>query len=431
MPQRQFLYVGSGEKIQVMLFINYFKSAARPTCLNLALARVILCLYCVWKVSTFPFAEVAAFPDGFLESNSHALLGVLRFQHPGWLLAEQIVSVFCLLCCAIGLWTGVAAFTAGLLVAHLAGLSFAFNADKTFLLPVYFFIFYGIYRTQDSLTFDRFRSLRSKSQEDLNALLQSTGRSPMAVLSALKWLLLALAGIYFFTGYGKIKIAGWGFDWAAADNIRLSLLHNPIARGIELPPVGALLLEQPWILSLMGPFTLFLELGFVVAVLAGRTITPFIVGLAGLHLGILLAMRVNYLTDMLFVYAAFFAWDSLAGRLQGEQKLTVVYDDKCSFCARVLLLAKTCDLTGGLQFVGSSDPQAPQSHNYRDAMFVFDHKGGVFRGYDGFVRLFDFIGLTRPIAWLMDLSPVAVVGRSIYAWVARNRSCLSACRIGN
>jgi predicted DCC family thiol-disulfide oxidoreductase YuxK len=320
---------------------------------------------------------------------------------------------------------------AALLMSHLAGLSFAFNADKTFLLPVYFFIFYGIYRGQDSLTFDHFRSLRSKSQTDLNALLQAMGEAPAAVLSALKWLLLALAAIYFFTGYGKIKIAGWGFDWAAADNIRLSLLHNPIARGIELPPVGAFLLEQPWLLSLMGPGTLFLELGFVVAVLAGRAVTPFIVGLAGLHLGILLAMNVNYLTDMLFVYAALFAWDSLGRWLQGGQKLMVVYDDNCSFCSRILLSVKTCDLVGGLQFVGSSDPEAPRAHNYSEAMFVFDNHGGVFRGYDGFVRLAEFIGLTRPLAWLMALPPVAVVGRSIYAWVARNRSSFSACRVGN
>jgi predicted DCC family thiol-disulfide oxidoreductase YuxK len=413
------------------MFINYFKSPARPTCLNLAVARVIFCLYCLWKVSTFPFAELATFPDSFLEANNHALLGALRLTHAGWLLAEQAVAVICLLSCAIGLWTGVTSFIAALIMSHLAGLSFAFNADKTFLLPIYFFIFYGIYRGQDSLTFDHFCSLRRKSQEDLNAMLQATGQSPMAVLSALKWLLLASAAIYFFTGYGKIKIAGWGFDWAAADNIRLSLLHNPIARGIELPPVGAFLLEQPWILSLMGTGTLLLELGFLVVVLVGRTITPFIIGLAGMHLGILLSMRVNYLSDMLFVYAALFAWDSLSKRLQGNQKLMVVYDENCSFCARILLLVKTCDLIEGLQFVSSSDPQAPQSHNYSEAMFVFDHDGGVFSGYDGFVRLFDFIGLTKPLAWLMAFPPLAIVGRQAYAWVARNRSCRSACRAWN
>jgi predicted DCC family thiol-disulfide oxidoreductase YuxK len=379
-------------------------------------------------VSTFPFAELATFPDGFLEANNHALLGSLRLTHAGWLLTEQAFAVICLLSCAIGLWTGVTSFIAALIMSHLAGLSFAFNADKTFLLPVYFFIFYGIYRGQDSLTFDHFCSLRRKSQEDLNTLLQATGQSPMAALFALKWLLLASAAIYFFTAYGKIKIAGWGFDWAAADNIRLSLLHNPIARGIELPPVGAFLLEQPWILSLMGPGTLLLELSFLVVVLVGRTITPFIIGLAGMHLGILLSMRVNYLSDMLFVYAALFAWDSSSKRLQGNQKLMVVYDENCSFCARILLLVKTCDLIEGLQFVSSSDPQAPQSHHYSEAMFVFDHEGGVFSGYDGFVRLFDFIGLTKPLAWLMAFPPLAIVGRQAYAWVARNRSCRSACR---
>jgi predicted DCC family thiol-disulfide oxidoreductase YuxK len=134
----------------------------------------------------------------------------------------------------------------------------------------------------------------------------------------------------------------------------------------------------------------------------------------------------------MFVYAAFLAWDSLAARLQRGRKLTIVYDDNCAFCMRVLLLVKDCDIAGGLRFLGSSDPGVPRGHDYTSAMFVFDQNGHACRGYDGFVHLFSYIGLTKPFAWFVSLAPVACVGRKIYSWFARSRSCLSgSCRTGN
>ena len=411
------------------MFINYFRSARRSTCLNLAIARIIICFYCIWKVSTFPFGELAAFPEAFFEGNSHAILGMWRFTHPWILIAEQVVAVVCLIFVMVGFRTGFFSFVAALLITHLAGLSFAVTAYKTFLLPAYFLIFYGIYRTQDLLTVDHFCSMGSVPQGHLNQRLQSAESAPAATLSALKWLLLCMAAIYFFTGFGKFKVAGWDFDWAAAENIRLSLLHNAINRGISLPPLGGLLLEHPWILGLMGAGTLLLELGFVVVVLCGGPITPFILGLAGMHFGILLTMHVNYLTDMMFIYAAFLAWDSLAGRLQRGRNLTIVYDDNCTFCMRVLLLVKDCDIAGGLRFLGSSDPGVPRGHDYTSAMIVFDQNGHAFRGYDGFVAVFSYLGLTRPLAQIMVVPPVAYAGRGLYRLLARNRSCLSGiCR---
>jgi predicted DCC family thiol-disulfide oxidoreductase YuxK len=414
------------------MFINYFRSARRSTCLNLAIARIIICFYCIWKVSTFPFGELAAFPEAFFEGNSHAILGMWRFTYPWILIAEQVVAVVCLIFVMVGFRTGLFSFVAALVITHLAGLSFAVTADKTFLLPAYFLIFYGIYRTQDLLTVDHFRSMGSVPQGHLNQRLQSAESAPAATLSALKWLLLCMAAIYFFTGFGKFKIAGWDFDWAAAENIRLSLLHNVINRGISLPPLGGFLLEHPWILALMGAGTLLLELCFLMVVLCSGPITPFILGLAGMHFGILLTMHVNYLTDMMFVYAAFLAWDSLAGRLQRGRSLTIIYDDNCSLCLRVLLLLKQCDVAGGLKFVGPSSQEALPWHDYASAMYVFDPSGRGYAGYDGFVAVFSYLGLTRPLAWIMVIPPVAFVGRRLYRCVARTRSCVSGiCRTPN
>ncbi len=409
------------------LFVNYFRLPNRSTCLNLAVARIIICLYLIWKLSTFPFGAMAEFPPQLLVSNNHAFLAALRFGHPALLIAEQSLAVVCLFFCAIGLWTGITSFLAGLLITHLAGLSFAFNADKTFLLPAYFLIFYGIYRDQDLLTLDRFRSLRKKSQEKLKILLGAPSNS--APLSTLKWLLLSMAAIYFFTGYAKIKITGWNFDWGSADSIRSCLLHDTIERGVVLSPFGRWLLDQSAVLGSIGATTLFLELSFLAVVLCRLPITFSVLGLLGMHVGILLSMRTNYLTDMGFVFTTFVAWDSLAVRLQRSGKLLVVYDAKCSFCARVLLLFRSADVSGGLRFIGSGHADAPSGYDYTSALYVFDAEGGVFRGYAAFAELFRYLGITRPLAWLMCLGPVEALGSRIYEWVAKNRGKISTCGI--
>jgi predicted DCC family thiol-disulfide oxidoreductase YuxK len=248
-------------------------------------------------------------------------------------------------------------------------------------------------------------------------------------IPTLKWLLLSMAAICFFTGYAKIKITGWNFDWGSADSIRSCLLHDTIQRGVVLSPFGRWLLDQSAVLGWIGATTLFLELSFLVLVLCRLPITLSVLGLLGMHVGILLSMRTNYLTDMGFVFTTFVAWDSLAVRLQRSGKLLVVYDAKCSFCARVLLLFRSADVSGGLRFIGSGHADAPPGHDYTSALYVFDAQGGVFRGYAAFAELFRYLGITRPLAWLMCLRPVEALGRRIYEWVAKNRGKISTCGI--
>jgi hypothetical protein len=49
-------------------------------------------------------------------------------------------------------------------------------------------------------------------------------------------------------------------------------------------------------------------------------------------------------------------------------------------------------------------------------------------GYDGFVASFSYLGLARPLAWIMAVPPVAFLGRKFYKLAARTRSCESGIR---
>ena len=414
------------------LFVNYFKSDERPSCLNLAAARFILCLYGAWKVATYPYVAAVSFPEEFLHGSSAALLGALRWPSPGWMLAEQSLAVGMLLLCAVGLFRAVSSFGAAFLITHMAGLAFAVENEKTAVNVAFFLIFYGIFRHADSIGLDDFLQSRHSPLAVLNKTLRQTAASRPVALEALKWFLVALACIYFFTGFSKWQAGGWSLAWGSWENIRLAILNNAVVRTLPISPLGEFLVGEPLLLGIAGYGTLLLELGFLFAVLAGLPITPFLLGLAGMHAVILLAMRVNYFTDMVFLYTAFFAWDALAGRMQSARRLMVVYDENCSFCIRVLLLFQKCDVTGGLRFVGPRDPKAPKGYDYHSAMFVFDGNGTAHRGYEGFVALFSYLGLTRPLAWILATPPIALMGRAFYAFVARNRFCVSGiCRTPN
>jgi len=409
----------------VNLFINYFRSNERSTCLNLAVARFVICCYGAWKVASYPFLQAASFPDAFLSWNPYNYLSAFCLQSGYGVLLEQGVAVVLLIMCALGFARGVSSFGAAFLLTHMEGVCFAIENQKTATNLAFFFILYCIFRRADSIGLDDFLASRRQSPDMLNKALKENASSHRINLETLKWFLLTLALIYFFTGFSKWQAGDWSLAWGSPENLRLAILNNALGRTLPISPLGEFLAGQPLLLGIAGYGTLFLELGFLIAVLARFSVTPFLLGLAGMHAVIRVAMNVNYFTDMVFLYMAFVAWDSLAEWMQRGRILTVVYDEKCPFCMRTLLMLKKCDVAGGLRFVGSSDSEAPVGYDYASALFVFDQNDRAYEGYDGFVAMISYLGITRPLAWIMAFPPLAMLGRRIYKRVAQTRSCAS------
>ena len=387
-------------------FVNYFRSPDRATCLNLTVARLLVCGIAVRKITSFPYAALALFPDDVFADNPYGFLSWLRPPNASWIQVEQAIAVALLLMCAVGLSRRFASFSAALLLTHMEGLSLAVSADKTSSLLAYFLIFYGLFCAVDRISLDALLEERRRSASDVGATLMKEDHSRTVTLEALKWFLVALAGIYFLTGFGKWRSSGWGMAWASAENIRLSLLHNTVWRTIPLSPLAEFLCDHPLLLALAGHGTMLLELGFLVTVLAGLPITPFVVGLISMHLIILFAMDVDYFRDMAILHFTFFAWDSLAARLQRSKRLTVVFDDRSAACMNLLSLFKQADVAGHLHFVASSDAATPRPSQHVAGIRVIDDAGRESIGYDGVVSLLSYQGLTRPLAWLMALPPV-------------------------
>lgn len=305
-------------------FLNYRHKPYRETSFNLAVARVLVCVLAAWKVTAYPFAGLAAFPPQLLVEN--AIGQRLWTLYAPWIGWEQGLAAACLLACAVGLAPGLAAFVASVAMAHLSAAAWPVTSDKTWLPTVYFLLLYAIFRDEDRYVLWPFPKSRP---EPRLARAGGTDASSRAPLHSLEWFLLMIAVIYFLTGIHKIEHGvpflecqhGPHFlEWPTPTNMARMMERGALGRGMPLPAATAWLLEHPFLLGAMGITTLLFELGLLAAVLANRFLTPCLLGLAAMHLGIWFTMRLNYLTDFGAMYLVFVPWDTLFGMPTGQRR---------------------------------------------------------------------------------------------------------------
>jgi hypothetical protein len=292
----------------VRLFVNYVADARRATPTNLAVARVLVGLYAAWKVASYPFTGLQAFPEALVFANPLApqntfFAGIDTAR--AWVPAAQVAIVACLVLTAIGRATRLAGAVAALLLAAHSGLNYLIVNERTYLLTIYFLIFHGLYAGEDTRRGDA----------------RKPGAPPAAPsrLMPLRLLQIVVAAVYFFAGVAKLVGGGLDLDWARADNVRLILQHNATSHLHEMPAAAAAILPHDALLAAIGLATLALELAFLPALLLRAPIGAFAVGLLGMHAGIVATMHLNYLTDMTVFFATFVAWDDVAARLRARR----------------------------------------------------------------------------------------------------------------
>lgn len=282
------------------LFINYVAHPERTSPFNLTMSRIIISIYGIWKVATYPFRGLSTYPAFAFTADAFTtpvhFLASIKLS-AGLIAAEQAAVCILLVMFGLGWRTGLSAFLAAILLSHIAGLNYLLVNEKTFLPIIYFLIFFALFRDEEKTP------VRGEDA--------SPGRYRMTSLALF---LVVLSLIYFFTGWAKVKGGGLSLAWAEGANIKAILHHNSLYHIHTYPDVTSWLLSRSVWCSLLGISTLLLELGFVVAVLGRLPITPFVIGLAGMHAGIVLTMQVNYLSDMAALYLIFLPWDDWTSR---------------------------------------------------------------------------------------------------------------------
>ncbi|MFC6835071.1 DCC1-like thiol-disulfide oxidoreductase family protein [Halomarina ordinaria] len=408
-----------------MSFVNYVADRTRDTPVNLAMARVVLAGYLVWRTFWFDWHARMEVPYVAFEEYAFVLP-----PNATVLVVEQWLLIATLLAVLVGYRLRWTATLAAVLVGHLATVRFTLDAHGSvtaLFLGVYFLVFFALFAEQDELSAD---GVRRTGDRELGSLVDRLKRSSRGTYraDALTYSLLAVAILYFGSGFDKLAAGGLG--WAEASNlsrilsVRSVIYDQPIPLGVEL-------VNYPLAVEAMAVSTLVLELGLLVAVLARRSVTLFFLGLLAMKVGILLTMGI-FFGDVFLLFALFLAWDRLYERLVSDRPVDLVFDERCYFCARSLYPFKLLDVNDTVTFYSQSD--VPKRYRERTdvdfdaAMFLFDD-GEAHRGYDAFRELLRQFRVFAPLAWVMGLTPVAAVGERVYGYVAENRNRHFTCSI--
>ena len=104
--------------------------------------------------------------------------------------------------------------------------------------------------------------------------------------------LLVVVGAYFFTGFAKLVTAGPA--WATSSNMRWVLYLSSDSQASP-NPFALFVADRAWLAHVVAAATLLLELSFPLILWHPRLRPAYALGAAGLHGGIWLAMRLDYL----------------------------------------------------------------------------------------------------------------------------------------
>lgn len=410
------------------MFVNYFDSDTRSHPLNLAVGRILLGSYFVWRISSLDFHSLTEWPI--------VLNSVFTYLYPpsGFefiLVVEQWLVVGLGFALILGYHTKFCAFLTGIMASHLAGVIMVFyhsGKAQSITIAALLVILFGLYAGRDQLSIDGFRRTRQQSLSELNATLQGSIQSSYR-MEPLKWALVMIGIIYFGAGVAKIT-TGPLLAWIQPENLaRWTLYHYHFYQRELL--AGSLLIESDILLTLSSASTVLAEVGLLFAVLAGVSVTLPIVLLLGMHTTVMFVMGILFF-DSFFFLALFAAYDRGYARLVPDRDIDLVYDEHCYFCARSLYMFKYLDINETVSFYSqSSAPAQYQSRDeveFDDEMYVFVDKR-AYGGYAAFRELLRQFWFTTPIVWLMGFSLIERIGNRVYKYIAKNRNRYFVCSV--
>jgi Vitamin K-dependent gamma-carboxylase len=130
------------------------------------------------------------------------------------------------------------------------------------------------------------------------------GRAPAGPSRLYGWPLrtaaIVVAGAYFFAGLAKLVNSGPA--WVTSDNLRWALYASGDS------DLAVFIADRPWLAHAFAAGTLLLELGFPLVLLRPRAAWLFVPGVVLLHLGIWIAMGLDYSAQAATAVVVFANW---------------------------------------------------------------------------------------------------------------------------
>ena len=397
---------------------------------NLAIFRVVyLCTAILpvafntvrWTRNTMPLFPVRAWqPVSFYQWIPDELLRNVGLAHGlAWL-------DLCLLTIGLlGFCTRPTLGVAAILSTYLFGLPQNFGKIDHFHHDVWFIAMLAAGPSGELISVDAvFKAIRRANRGDVELKV-----SNHAALLTLRYVWLLIGVLYFSSGIGKVNAAlhsHW-LDAASLQNIirREWIVRRLYGSHFSLPFRYDELPAR--LIQLAGVGTIIFEMTAVGLVLFRGS--RWLVILCGLvfHLSIGKILGI-WFVSLMIAYVSMVDWSWL-GRVAmtraGFTPLTIIYDDTCDLCRRVIAILNTLDICQALAPVAArtfSDlayPEVTSGMLARDLVVLRDDR--VAAGYDGYREIAKAMPLLWPLALVMSFSAAAAIGRRYYRHVDDNR----------
>ncbi|MBI4062950.1 MAG: DUF393 domain-containing protein [Elusimicrobia bacterium] len=243
---------------------------------------------------------------------------------------------------------------------------------------------------------------------------------------------MVIASFFFYTALWKIWPQG---NWVT-DHPYFYLMHYPDIGVMKQFPGRSLLARHLWLSEAVEYLILFFEFTLPVWLFWKRT-RIFAILLAGFfHVLLVVTMHVPTIFFFLFpsMLLLFIEPEEIVNWLErrrqawkawGRHKL--IYDGGCGFCRASVKRILACDPTGRLELVdfrsedvARLDPELTHEACHAQ-MHLLEREGKLTGGFHAFRRLTLKLPMLWPLAPLINIPGLGLIGEPIYRWVARNR----------
>jgi hypothetical protein len=127
--------------------------------------------------------------------------------------------------------------------------------------------------------------------------------------------MIVIALAYFFVGMQKLRFSG--VEWFTSDNLRWVLYASSDAHPSP-NQIALFVAAHAWLAHLLAAATIALEVGFPLCLALPRLRWLFVPGVVSMHLGIYLAMGLDYSAQALSVLIVFVDWPALLSWLSAS-----------------------------------------------------------------------------------------------------------------
>ena len=195
----------------------------------------------------------------------------------------------------------------------------------------------------------------------------------------------------------------------------------------------SMLLNQEWLMKFLGYFVIVFEGVFIFLFWFKRLRVPLMLIGIFFHIGIIIIYPIPWFAlTVIAIYLLMMPegfWIKLSALIKSKSpSYRFYYDAECPLCAKVAVVIKHLDVFNRIDCLSvqqHAENDLALSNIDEEKLLVNIHgvmsNGSLYMGYDAYRKLFQQLIYTFPIAILMGLPGLSILGKKLYKYIAGDR----------